>query len=93
MLSADILNKLDESTKPCDDFYQFSCGGFLKKTHIPETDQFGIKSTFTELSETVQYSLKNLLQSKQLMSNFSEVQEFNSFVHMQNLFQNFTQIL
>ena len=87
MLFADILNKLDESTQPCDDFYQFSCGGFLKKAHIPKTDQSGIKSTSTELSEIVQYSLKNLLQNKQLMSNFSQVKKFNPFVYMQNFFK------
>ncbi|PWA18144.1 hypothetical protein CCH79_00003977, partial [Gambusia affinis] len=31
-----ILSKLDRSVDPCDDFYTFSCGGWLKENTIPE---------------------------------------------------------
>jgi predicted metalloendopeptidase len=67
----DILNKLDESTKPCDDFYQYSCGGFLKKTRLPDNKLYMDSSTVT--TDYVQYSLRDLLQNERLMSNYSEV--------------------
>ena len=27
---------MDENVNPCDDFYEFTCGGFAKKTEIPD---------------------------------------------------------
>ncbi|CAB4014795.1 endothelin-converting enzyme homolog, partial [Paramuricea clavata] len=68
--AADILNKLDESTKPCDDFYQYSCGGFLKKTRLPDNTLYMDSTTVT--TDYVQYSLRDLLQNERLMSNYSE---------------------
>lgn len=33
--SKEILNTIDETINPCDDFYQFACGNFLKTTVLP----------------------------------------------------------
>lgn len=34
--SSYFLNRIDQSINPCDDFYQFACGKFLKETIIPD---------------------------------------------------------
>lgn len=44
---------------PCDDFYQFSCGGWLKKTQIP--DSRTRYSRFEQLSEQNSIILKKIL--------------------------------
>ena len=34
--AADLLDKLDQTANPCEDFYQFACGGYIEKTVIPD---------------------------------------------------------
>lgn len=34
--SANILRQMDQTVDPCDDFYQFACGTFLRETVIPD---------------------------------------------------------
>ena len=51
---------IDRSADPCDDFYQFACGGWLKSTDIPpEYSRYG---RFTEIHERNQARLKNILE-------------------------------
>ena len=74
-----ILNNLDETTKPCDDFYQYSCGGFLKRTSLPDgKDKIGED---TKSQDFIQNSLKDIFENEEIMSNYSKVITLLSLGH------------
>lgn len=51
---------IDRSVSPCDDFYRFSCGGWLARTPIPP-DRPSWSRSFSEIQERNQTLLKNIL--------------------------------
>uniref|UniRef100_UPI0037E91C72 phosphate-regulating neutral endopeptidase PHEX n=1 Tax=Semicossyphus pulcher TaxID=241346 RepID=UPI0037E91C72 len=56
-----VLSKLDQSINPCEDFYSFSCGGWLKENPIPEdSSSYGI---YPWLRQHVDIRLKELLEA------------------------------
>ena len=54
-----ILQNLDQTVDPCEDFYQFACGGFVERTDIPN-DRTRM-STFSVLGDELLTQVTALL--------------------------------
>ena len=51
-----MMEGMDESADPCDDFYQLACGGWERKNLIP--DDTSEHSTFNKLGNELEVILK-----------------------------------
>ncbi|KYM76847.1 Endothelin-converting enzyme 1 [Atta colombica] len=58
--AAFLINSIDNSVNPCDDFYEYACGGWRKKNPIPVGKN--IWSTFGKLEQDNQMVIKNVLE-------------------------------
>uniref|UniRef100_A0A8B9KSA5 Phosphate regulating endopeptidase homolog, X-linked n=1 Tax=Astyanax mexicanus TaxID=7994 RepID=A0A8B9KSA5_ASTMX len=59
-VAGSILKKMDITAQPCDDFYQYACGGWLKENPIPE--DFSSYGIYPWLRQNVDLKLKELLE-------------------------------
>lgn len=54
--AARLLQNMDQSVDPCQNFYQYACGGWLERHVIPETSS--LHSVFNILRDELEIVLK-----------------------------------
>lgn len=55
-----ILNAMDSSIEPCNDFYQFACGNFVRNTYIPD-DKLAVDA-FNTLADQIDIQLRTIIE-------------------------------
>lgn len=66
--AASLVSSIDRSVDPCDDFYQFACGNWIKANPIP--DGKSMWGTFVKLDQQNQLVMKNALGTNQFNNYF-----------------------
>jgi hypothetical protein len=60
MAASTVLSSLDRSVDPCEDFYEFACGGWIKKSIVSSTDRFML------VDQTNQKAIHKMLDAPQV---------------------------
>lgn len=60
--AGNIKNYLDESINPCENFYEFACGSYIKNTIIPKGR--GLINVFTDVEDLVNEQLRPIISER-----------------------------
>lgn len=62
MSAASVLSNMDKTVNPCDDFYEFACGDFVRGTVI-DVDKTS-RTTYNMVSDSVSCKVQQILEKK-----------------------------
>ncbi|XP_065061388.1 endothelin-converting enzyme 2-like isoform X2 [Rhopilema esculentum] len=72
-VAAGVISRMNTTTNPCEDFYQYSCGGWLDKTAIPDSKTR--YSIFSEVSsrnrEIIKLEISKIMSGQKNSSSMS----------------------
>lgn len=75
--SKELLNSIDETLDPCDNFYQFACGNFLKTTVLPNDTKQLISFKF--LQNKIEDRLYNDFSEESLPNDTNAIKQTKLF--------------
>lgn len=75
--SKELLNSIDETINPCDNFYQFACGNFLKTTVLPNDTKQLISFKF--LQNRIENRLYNHFSEESLPNDTNAIKQTKLF--------------
>jgi len=67
----ELLNVLDPSIDPCENFYEYACGGWKKENPLP--NQKKEWNQFTKMEEESNQFIRRILKSKETQAEYSKV--------------------
>lgn len=69
--ASEVIRALDEKQDPCDDFYEFACGGWIRNNPIPEgKSSWGIFSKIELQNQLIIRSAIGKIQTYTLKSTY-----------------------
>ena len=77
-VSSSILEDMDGTVDPCDDFFQFTCGNWLKNTDIPR--ERGAYQKIIEAQDRIERTLKNIIETPLVNASAVDVENFAKVV-------------
>ena len=80
-----IRNSLNTSVDPCEDFYRFSCEGWIKRNPIPKS--YNDYSTFTKLAQEIEDELRSLLEKHDKLLDDESNTEYEALRKAKNFFK------
>ncbi|XP_072047168.1 membrane metallo-endopeptidase-like 1 [Amphiura filiformis] len=75
--AGEMMQKIDQQVDPCDNLYEYACGGWLNTNIIPE-DRSSL-SIFIELSRALEIALKNTINERDAKPLLQFLHEFGGF--------------
>lgn len=75
-MSSSIIGSIDNSVDPCENFYDYACGGWIKNNPLP--DGYASWGTFGKLTQDNQLILRNLLGNERAHKNLTNLICFHS---------------
>lgn len=79
MASSKIISYIDENIDPCDNFYEFACGNYIKKTQIPDDKiQIDLSTTVDDLVREQLRTIINEPMQPNESKTFRLAKNFNS---------------
>lgn len=59
--ASSILNRIDSDVQPCDDFYEFACGKFIRDVTVTIPDEKLTVDTFSTIADEIEIQLKTII--------------------------------
>ncbi|KAK2552754.1 Endothelin-converting enzyme 1 [Acropora cervicornis] len=74
LTSTELLNYVDTTVDPCEDFFNYACGGWIKRNPLPDKET--IWNQFSKLEAEADEFVRDVLESKEIHAKYSKLRSF-----------------